>query len=64
MVSSQDRPPPTSPPLASYLWKNFSLLSLPLVPKDKSNQRSEKMQKQSKTVKQDKIIGLPWWSSG
>ena len=38
-------------PPDSYLWKTFSFLGLPLVPKGTFNQRSEKMQKQGKTVK-------------
>ena len=41
---------------ASSLQKSFSLLGLPQVPKSTFNQRSEKMQKQRKAVKQDKII--------
>ena len=44
------------PPPAPCLWKNFSLLDLPQVLKSTFNQRSEKMQKERKTVKQDKII--------
>ena len=55
---SWDRPLPLPlcPPPASYLYKNVSLLGLAQVPKNKFNQRSEKRQKQRKTVKQDKII--------
>ena len=58
MGPSQNRLPaaPPCPTPASCLLKNFSLLGLPQVPKSKFNQRSEKMQKDRKTVKQDKII--------
>ena len=48
--------PPAYPLPASLLQKNFSLRGLPRVPKNKFNQRNEKMQKQRKIVKQDKII--------
>ena len=47
--------PPPCPPLVSCLQKNLSLLGLPQVPKNEFHQRSEKMQKQGKRVKQDKI---------
>ena len=40
----------------SCLQKSFSPLGLPLVPKRKYNQRNEKMHKQRKTVKQNKIV--------
>ena len=47
MGPSQDRPPPTS---------STCLLSIDKAPsKNKFNHRSEKMPKESKTVKQDKI---------
>ena len=39
---------------ASCLQKNFNLLGLPQVPKSKFSQRSEKIQKQRKVVKQEK----------
>lgn len=48
------QPHPMSP--ASCLQKHFSLWGLPWVLKSKFNQRTEKMQKQRKTVKQGKII--------
>ena len=49
--------PPLKYPLpASCLQKNISLLGLPQVPKNTFNQRNEKMQKEKKTAKQDKII--------
>ena len=44
------------PPPASHLQINYSLLDPPKVPKGKFSQRSEKMQKERKTIKQDKII--------
>ena len=49
-------PPPPCPPPDLCLQRNFSLLDLPEVPKTKFNQRTEKMQKERKTVKQDKVI--------
>ena len=36
--------------------ENFSLLGLPWVPKNKFYQRSKNMQKERKTIKEDKII--------
>ena len=47
---------PTHDLSAFCFMKNFSLLGLPWVPKNKFNQRDEKIQKQRKTVKQDKTI--------
>lgn len=47
------RPTPVSP--TSCLMKSFSLLGLPRGPKSRFNQRSEKMQNQRETVKQNKI---------
>ena len=47
---------PTLPCPPHCLQKNFSLLGLPQVPMSKFIQRSEKMHKERKTVKQDKII--------
>lgn len=36
--------------------KDFSLVGRPQVPNNKSNQSSEQVQKQRKTLKEDKII--------
>ena len=54
-MASQDRPLDYVLHLPLIWRKNSSLLSLLQVPKSKFNQRSEKMQKQRKTAKQDKI---------
>ena len=50
--------PSLCPLPAPWLQRNFSLLGLPQVPRNKFNQRSEKIQEQRKTVKQDKSDGL------
>ena len=59
-VTEQGFPKQTRPPhvlcLPLVCKKNLSFLGLPQIPKNKFNQRSEKMQKERKTVKQDKII--------
>ena len=59
MGPSQNRTPNPSvqcPLSAPCPQKNFSLLGFPRVSKSIFNQRSQKMQKKRKTVKQDKII--------
>ena len=50
---SGDRHHPPRPPPASCLYRNFSLLSIPLVPKNKRYQRSEKCSKKGKQARQN-----------
>ena len=52
----RQNPPPPYPAPASCLWKNFNLLGILQVAKNKFKQRNEKFQKQKETLKQDKII--------
>ena len=49
---------PSCPPPASCLQKNLSLLGIPQVLKSKCNQRTEKMQKEKKSVKQNNSLAI------
>ena len=50
MGPSQNKSSSPCPPSASCLWKNFSLVGLPQVSKNRFNQRSKKMQKSTRPV--------------
>ena len=51
--ASGDRHHPPCPPPASCLYRNFSLLGTPLVPKNKYHQRSEKCSKKGKQARRN-----------
>ena len=51
--ASGDRHHPPCPPPTSCLYRNFSLLGTPLVPKNKYHQRSEKCSKKGKQARRN-----------